>query len=81
MQVLHPLLSCGGEKLLTDQQPELGHFGSDQRHDEQRGEDGSQRKDGVGEQQLGFGKALLLKQGHRVGKVFLVIFLTNRNSD
>lgn len=76
MQVFHSLLRSGGEESLADHQPELGHFGSHQSHDEQGEQDGSQRNYRVVEQQFGFGKTLLLKQGHRVGKVFLVVFLT-----
>lgn len=75
MQVLRSLLRGGGEESLAHHQPELGHFGGHQGHDEQGEQDGRQRNDRGREQQLGFGKALLLKQGHRVGKVSSVVFL------
>lgn len=75
MQVFHPRLRSGGEESLTDHQSELGHFGRHQSHDEQGEENGSQRNYRVIEQQLGFRKTLVFKQGHRVGKVFLMVFL------
>lgn len=74
MQVPHPGLGHSGKEVLTEQQSDLSHFGRHQGHYQQGEQDGSQRKDGVIEQQLGFGEALLLKQGHGVGEVSLAIF-------
>lgn len=76
MQVFHSRLGSRGEESLTDHQSELGHFGGHQSHNEQDEQDDSQRNYGVIEQQLGFRKTPLLKQGHSVGKVFLMVLLS-----
>ena len=78
MQVFHSRLCSVGEESLADHQPELGHFGRRQSHDEQDEQDGSQRNHRIVEQELGFGKTFLLEQGHRVGEVLLMGFLTKR---
>lgn len=79
VQVLDSLLSSCGVELLTDHQPDLHHFTSHQSHTEQNHQDSSQWEYGFVQQQLRFGKTLLLKQGHREGKVFLIVFLIQWN--
>lgn len=75
MQVLHSRVASGGEESFADHQSELGNLGCHQSHDEQGEQDGTQREKRVMQQQLRFREALLLKQGHRVGKVLLLGFL------
>lgn len=80
MQVSHSGLCRNGEELLAHQQPELGHLGRHQNHEDQDGQDEGQRDHRGVEEQLRCRKTLLLKQGHRVGEVFLEGLLVNRYS-
>lgn len=81
VQVFHPGLGHSGKEALTDQQSDLSHLGRHQSHDKQGEQDGSQRNDGIIEQQLGSGETLFLKQGHGVGEVTLAFAGLKCNSN